>query len=181
MKIFLETDRLILRPFTEADADDLFALDSDPEVMRYVGPFQLADREAYRQHIVTKLLPYYAKYDGYGYWAVVEKASGTFLGWLVLRPVLDYRFAAEAGFEPDDVEIGYRFRRPAWGKGYATEGARALVHKALTELGARRVVAAALAGNAASIRVLEKVGLKKVGEFAIPGFDQPSVKYARCL
>jgi RimJ/RimL family protein N-acetyltransferase len=60
MKAFLETERLILRQFTEDDADDLFALDSDPEVVRFAGPHQMADPEAYRRHIRTKLLGYSA-------------------------------------------------------------------------------------------------------------------------
>lgn len=178
MTAFLETDRLLLRQFTEDDADLLFALDSDPDVMRHVGPYGLPDSEAYRQHIRKNFLPYYAKYEGYGFWAVIEKAGGAFIGWLTLRPALDYRFAREADFGPEDFELGYRLRKAAWGKGYATEAARALVRKAFTELGMTRVVAAALATNLASIRVMEKVGLEQVGQFILPGYDPPAVKYA---
>ncbi len=180
MKIFLETQRLILRHFTEEDADNLLALDSDPEVMRYIGPYGLADREAYRQHIRTTYFGYYTKYEGFGFWAAIEKASGEFIGWFTLRPAMDYRFASEAGFRPRDVELGYRLRKSAWGKGYATEGARALVDKAFAELGVRCVVASALVDNVASTRVLEKAGLKRVGQFFNPGYDQPAVKYALC-
>ena len=178
MKIRLETPRLILREFTEADAGELFALDSDPEVMRYIGPYQLADVEAYRTLIRTNTIAYYARHPGYGVWATVEKAGGAFLGWFLLRPALDYRFATEAGFRAGDVELGYRFRRAAWGKGYATEGARALVREAFTALGAACVVAAALVGNRASTRVMEKAGLRRAAEFRIPGYDEPAVKYA---
>ncbi len=178
MKVFLETERLILRQFTEDDADNLFALDSDPEVMRYIGPYRLADREAYRQRIRTSYFGYYATYQGFGFWAAMEKASGEFIGWFTLRPALDYRFAAEAGFGADDVELGYRLRKSAWGKGYATEGARALVQKAFADSGVTCVVSSALVGNVASTRVMEKAGLKRAGTFAISGFDQPAVKYA---
>jgi [ribosomal protein S5]-alanine N-acetyltransferase len=146
--------------------------------MRYIGPYQLPDAEAYRRYIATKFFPYYARGEGHGFWAAVEKVGGAFLGWFVLRPALDYRFAAEAGHRAGEVELGYRLRKAAWGKGYATEGSRALVRKAFAELGAECVVATALVGNAASIRVLEKAGLRRVGEFALPGYDQPSVKYA---
>ena len=180
MKVYLETDRLILRQFTVDDADELLALDSDPEVLRYVGTQPLPDREAYRQLIRVKFLDYYAQSEAYGYWAVIEKASGTFLGWFHLRPALDYRYAAEAGYRRGDLDLGYRFRRSAWGKGYATEGARALVHKALAELGAPRVVATALVANRASTRVLEKAGLKRSEQFALPGYEQPAVLYTRC-
>ncbi len=178
MKIRLETPRLILREFTEADAEELFALDSDPEVMRFIGPYQLGDVEAYRSRIQTHNIPYYTEHPGYGVWAAVEKAGGAFLGWILLRPALDYRFAAEAGFRAEDVELGYRLRRAAWGKGYATEASRALVQDGFTRLGMACVAAVALVGNRASTRVMEKTGLRRVAEFRIPGFDQPAVKYA---
>ena len=178
MKVVLETSRLILREFTENDANDLCALDADPEVMRFVGPYATADAEAYRERIRTVYLPYYVRYEGYGYWAAREKAGGGFLGWFSLRPARDSRFAAEVAFRPTDVELGYRLRKAAWGQGYATEGARSLVRKACTELGAVCVVATALAGNVASIRVMEKAGLRRVGEYPLPGYDQPAVKYA---
>jgi RimJ/RimL family protein N-acetyltransferase len=180
MKVFLETERLILRQFTEDDADNLRALDSDPDVMRYIGPFALADREAYRERIRTVYIAYYAKASGHGFWAVIEKAGGAFLGWICLRPALDYRFAAEAGHRAEDLELGYRLRKAGWGKGYATEAARALVHKAFAELEATCVVAVALADNVASTRVMEKAGLKWVSSFALPGYERPLVKYALC-
>ena len=178
MKPYLETPRLILREFTEDDAADLFALDADPEVMRYVGPYRLADVDAYREHIRNDFLSFYSPGSPYGFRAAVEKAGGAFLGWFVLRPALHYRFAREAGFRSGQLELGYRLRRSAWGKGYATEGARALVRKAFTELEAPCVVAAALAENRASVRVLEKAGLRRVGEFQIAGFDSPCLTYA---
>jgi RimJ/RimL family protein N-acetyltransferase len=106
--IVLETPRLVLRQFSEADAEDQFALDSDPEVMRYIGPLRLADPDAYRQRFREYHLPYYARYPSYGFWAAVEKARGAFLGWFHLGPALDYRFAAEADYREDDVDLGYQ-------------------------------------------------------------------------
>jgi RimJ/RimL family protein N-acetyltransferase len=180
MKVFLETERLRLREFTEEDADLLLELDSDPEVMRYIGPYGLPDSAAYRERVRTKWIPYYARGKGYGFWAALEKATGAFLGWVCLRPALDYLFAAEAGHRANEVELGYRLRRAAWGRGYATEAARALVPKAFAESDAACVVATALVGNVASTRVMEKAGLQRVGQFAMPGFDQPGVKYSLC-
>jgi RimJ/RimL family protein N-acetyltransferase len=176
--IYLETQRLHLRQFTEEDADNLLALDSDPEVMRYIGPIQLANPDAYREMIRERFLPYYLKDQG-GFWAALDKAGGDFLGWFHMRPALDYRFAKEAGYQVGDFDLGYRLRRGAWGKGYATEGSRALIDKALTDLGARRIVSCALVGNVASTRVMEKVGLQRDGLFAIPGYEMPAVRYVQ--
>jgi RimJ/RimL family protein N-acetyltransferase len=177
MNVFLETERLLLREFTEEDGDNLLALDTDTDVLRYIGVPPHADAEAYRRHIVTTYLPYYKRCAGRGTWAAVEKIGGAFLGWFCLRPGLDYRFAVEAGMKAEDVELGYRLRRFAWGQGYATEGARALVRKAFAETAAGCVVAVALEANLASTRVMEKAGLKFVSRFALPGYALPAVKY----
>jgi RimJ/RimL family protein N-acetyltransferase len=172
----METERLRLREFTEDDADNLLLLDSDPEVMRYIGPVQFADAAAYLQLIRERFLPYYARNRG-GFWAAMEKASAAFLGWFHMRPALDYRFAREAAYQPGDFDLGYRLQRSAWGQGYATEGSRTLIDLAFTTLGAKRVVSCALVGNLASIRVMEKAGLQRDGEFRIPGYDAPLVRY----
>ena len=84
----------------------------------------------------------------------------------------------------DEPELGYRLRRSAWGKGYATEGSRALIRKGFTELGVRRVVAETMAVNTASRRVMEKAGLTLVRTFhqewpdRIPGDEHGDVEYA---
>jgi len=126
MEIFLETERLILRQFTLDDVDNLFALDDDPDVMRYLT----------------------------GFWVAIERATGDFLGWLHFRPNRD---------DPvDQPELGYRLRKSAWGKGYATEGSRALIAKGFTDLGVQRVIASTYQDNAASRRVMEKCGMRLV-------------------
>jgi RimJ/RimL family protein N-acetyltransferase len=179
--VFLATARLTLRRFTEADAESQFELDSDPEVMRYVGPFKLPSADAYRERIRTLYAAYYAGHPARGIWAVEETANAAFLGWVALKPAVDYKYAAEAGWtRPTDLELGYRLRRSAWGKGYATEMSRRLVDLALADPTVTCVVSCALVTNVTSWRVMEKVGLRKVGEFAVPGFADPSVSYARC-
>jgi len=178
MNIVLETERLILREFIEDDAEHLLALDSDPEVMRYLlipGP---RTRAAYAERIRNTYLPYYAAGAGHGFWAALDKASGAFLGWFCLRPGFDYRYAAQAEFRAGDVELGYRLRKAVWGKGLATEAARALVPKAFANPRTARVVAAALLANVASWRVMEKVGLRRANEFVLPDFGAPAVAYA---
>jgi RimJ/RimL family protein N-acetyltransferase len=160
MQVFLETQRLMLRRFTEADVDDLVRLDADPDVMRFVTGGVPTSREEMENEFLPAFLGYYRRYEGFGFWAAVEKATGEFLGWFHFRP--------HPGAVPGEVDLGYRLRKSAWGKGYATEGSRALIAKGFTELGVQRVVAEAMAVNAASRRVMEKSGLTLVRTFHQP-------------
>jgi RimJ/RimL family protein N-acetyltransferase len=176
MRVFLETDRLLLRRFTEADVDDLVDLDRDPEVMRFLTGGEATRRDVVEREILPGFLDYYERFPGYGFWAAVEKSSGDFLGWFELRPGDDD--------VPDEVELGYRLCRSAWGKGYATEGSRALIHKAFSELSTRRVYAETMAVNLASRRVMERAGLRLVRIFhlpwsdPLPGAEHGEVEYA---
>lgn len=157
MHLYLETDRLILRRFTEDDLENLVALDSDPAVMRYLTGGEPTPREAIERKSLPNILGYYARGDRYGYWAAIERASGDFLGWFHFRPAHD---------GPDDEpELGYRLRRAAWGKGYGTEGSRALIRRGFAEFGARRVFATTYEHNLGSRRVMEKAGLTLVRRF----------------
>lgn len=151
MPVFLETDRLVLRPVTAADAPDLLALDNDPAVMRYINGGRPTSPEDIRDRTLPRLLHHYPCTGTRGYWAARRKDTGTFLGWFGLRPLADH--------DPAVVELGYRLNRAAWGRGYATEGARALVDKGFTDLGVQRVTANTMAVNTGSRRVMEKAGL----------------------
>jgi RimJ/RimL family protein N-acetyltransferase len=176
MHVFLETERLLLRRFTEDDVDDLVELDSDPEVMRYITGGLPTSREEIEREVLPAFLAYYQRYPGYGFWAVVEKSSGDVLGWFHFRP--------EDPERPDEVELGYRLHRSAWGKGYATEGSRALVAKGFADLGVKRVYATTMVVNVASRRVMEKAGLRFVRTFHQPwpypieGEEAGDVEYA---
>ncbi|MFY9890321.1 MAG: GNAT family N-acetyltransferase [Streptosporangiaceae bacterium] len=169
MQVFLETDRLTLRRFTKADESNLFELNSDPEVMRFLTGGTATPRDEVRTRILPAFLGYYERFDGFGFWAAVETSTGQFLGWFHFRPPLRDE-AVPAGWDEDGViELGYRLRRTAWGKGYATEGSLALIDRGFTEFGVRRVVAETMAGNRGSRRVLEKAGLTQTGFVAAPG------------
>jgi len=176
MQIFLETERLLLRQFTEDDVDNLVELDSDPDVMRFVNGGRPTPRDEIENVVLATFLDYYERFAGYGFWAAVEKSTGRFVGWFHLRPA--------EGARSDEVELGYRLRRSAWGKGYATEGSRALIHKGFAELGVRRVVASTMVVNVASRRVMEKAGLQFVRTFhqpwpdSIEGEEEGDVEYA---
>jgi RimJ/RimL family protein N-acetyltransferase len=174
--VFLETQRLILRRFTLADVDNLVDLDADPEVMHFVTGGIPTTREEIEHEYLPDFLAYYEQYEGYGFWAVIEKQSGDFLGWFHLRPREDDT--------SDEAELGYRLRKSAWGQGYATEGSRALIRKAFTDLGTQRVTAETLVVHTASRRVMEKAGLSFVRAFHQPwpypieGDELGDVEYA---
>lgn len=176
MHIYLETEWLILRRFTPDDVDNLFALDADPEVMFFLTGGIGTPRDEIANDLLPWFLHYYEDGDRYGFWAAIEKASGEFLGWFHFRP--------GDGHADHEPELGYRLRRSAWGKGYATEGSRALIDKGFRELGARRVVAQTMAVNTASRRVMEKSGLTLVRTFhqewpdRISGDEHGDVEYA---
>lgn len=175
--VHLTTSRLVLRRFTEADADLLVDLDGDPAVMFYVNGGRPTPRAEVVDDILPAFLRYYERGPHYGFWAAVDVAGEDFLGWFHLRPPPD-------GSRPDEPELGYRLRRPAWGRGYATEGARALVDNAFRTLPVERVFAETMVVNTASRRVLEKAGLRHVRTFhqpwpdPIPGDELGDVEYA---
>ena len=159
MNVFLETERLLLRQFTHDDVDNLYHLDSDPEVMRYVTGGATTPREEVEHGDLPAFMRYYDRCDGYGFWAAIDKTSDRFLGWFHLRP--------QEGDPVDQPELGFRLRREVWGMGYATEGARALIRKGFTDLGAQRVVAMAFRDNLASCRVMEKSGMTLTRAFRL--------------
>lgn len=158
MKILLETERLILRQFTEDDEDYLFQISSDSEVFRFFPNLKL-DRK-YIQTFLKTNFTLYKEYDGYGYWAVIEKKNNKIIGWFTFRPLKYAPTFDPDVHNPDYIELGYIFQKSVWGQGYATEGAEALIVKGFNELSAQCIVAGTVTTNIASVRVLEKVGLK---------------------
>ena len=145
--VILETERLVLRQFELSDARHFHELNNDPAVIRYTGDPPFESVEAAEEFIRS-----YKVYerDGYGRWAVELKANGEFLGFCGLR--LD-----DDGSETD---IGFRFHQRHWGKGYATESAKACLEYGLKTLGLKRIIGRAMHENKASIRVLEKLGMR---------------------
>lgn len=175
----LQTARLVLRDVTEADAERLLELDSDPEVMRYISYAPLPELASYRDRIKTVFLPRQA-HPWHGIRIVLDRLNGEFLGWVFARPASDSTLAPSLGWtRPDEIEIGYRYRRAAWGRGLATEAAMPLLATALDDPATTAVVACAHARNTASLRVLEKLGLTRVGEAILPDGDELTVKLAR--
>ena len=161
MDVYLETERLLLRRVTPDDVDLLVELDSDPEVMRYITGGRSTPRDDYEREYLPSWLEYYDRYEGYGFFIALEKATGEFLGWFQLRP--------RRGGPSDDVELGYRLRRSAWGKGYAREGAAAALAYARETLGRTDVISLIRPANTPSIRVAEALGAVRGGELTFFG------------
>jgi RimJ/RimL family protein N-acetyltransferase len=174
--VFAETERLILRQFTDRDVDNLVDLDSDPDVMFWINGGRPTPRAEVVDDILPAFLGYYQRSPGYGFWAVIEKATGGFLGWVHFRP--------HQHDEPDDPELGYRLKKSAWGKGYATEASAAVINRGFREFGVRRVHAETLVINTASRRVMEKCGMTQIRIIhqdwpdKIPGDELGDVEYA---
>jgi RimJ/RimL family protein N-acetyltransferase len=157
MNVIIETDRLLLRTFTAEDAPLIYGLNIDPDVTRYtLDP--VSDIEQARTILENTILPQYALYN-HGRWAVHTKPGHAFIGWCGLksRPELN------------EIDLGYRFIKNAWGQGYATEAAFACIKYGFEKLGLQRIVGRALPGNEASVRVLEKCGMNYVGEEVVEG------------
>ena len=173
--VTIETERMVLRAFNADDVDNLVELDGDPEVMRYLTGGQPTSREAVRTGTLPWLMARPEPGGASGGWAAVERSTGAFLGWFSLR----------AGHgPPDELQLGYRLRRSAWGRGYATEGSRALIDRAFSEFAVRRVWATTMAVNTRSRRAAEKAGMTHTRTYhehfddPIPGTEHGEVEYA---
>ena len=150
----LETPRLVLRPFTPADADDLLTMDGDARVMRYIGTGLGPRTRAEVEASIGRIIDYAAQHPGMSLLHVSTRDAGRFVGGCGL-------FAL-----PDEsaIEIAYRFAHASWGKGYATEGARAVLAHGFATLGLPRIVGVTFPENVPSQRVLVKIGMRPDGE-----------------
>lgn len=152
MKTYLETERLILKEFTPEDAQNLLDLDSDPAVVEFLTRRPSTPEEVRASLERIELLR--VKFQGrFGVWTVTERSSGQFIGWFHFRP------SRKDTENIKRIELGYRFKKAAWGKGYAQEGSRALIKKGFEELGVEEVFALTMETNARSRNVMEKCGL----------------------
>jgi len=162
MKIFIETDRLILREILPSDDEGLFEMDSDPEVHKYLEP-PIETIEQARGIIAAIRMQYVER--GIGRWAIVEKGSDTFIGWTGLKLV-----TAPKNNHVNYYDLGYRLQRKYWGKGFATEAALPCVEYAFTKLPVEILYGDADMNNIGSRNVLEKSGLRFVETFDHEGY-----------
>lgn len=159
--MYLETQRLILRKFEETDAERLFLLDSDPEVMKYIGLPPLSDIT--ESENVIKMIQQQYLDNGVGRLAVIEKESGLLISWSGLKLITQ-----EINGYNNIYDLGYRFIPEYWGKGYALESAKASLDFGFNDLKAETIYAHAHYENEGSNYILRKLGFEKTGEFTEP-------------
>jgi RimJ/RimL family protein N-acetyltransferase len=165
-KNILQTERLLLREFDEGDAAAFYLLGSDPAIIRYTGDpgGGLTSIEQAREVLRSRPLADYRKH-GFGRWACVHKQSGEVIGFAGLKYLDDL----------GEVDIGYRLLPAHWGRGLATEACRAILDFGFTDLRLERIIGLVDPANAASVRVLAKLGLTFVGTLEYQG--QSVAKY----
>lgn len=158
----MRTNRLLLRPFTPADAPAMHAIYSDPAVMRWVGYGPVRDLSGTEAMLADYVA--HQQQHGFSVWAVVERAGGALIG--------------DAGLHRhgEEVEFGYTLAEAAWGHGYATEAGGAVLD-AVDGFGLDGVMVLADAENAASVRVLEKLGFCPAGRLV--AYDREHLRFRR--
>lgn len=168
---FPTTARLRIRELRPDDAEHLVALHGEAEVMRYITDGRPDDPERIRHEVLPRWLGVNQKLDGWGFLVAEVIDSGEFVGWFHLLPTQT----------EGEWDLGYRLHRRFWGRGLATEGARALLQKMAWTNSATRVIARCMAANGASARVMEKLGLTYAADYQeakFPGQDKRALIYA---
>ena len=173
--MYLQTERIFLRPIDRTDAQNLHNLNSNPEVMKYLSPCHTTIEGA-REALVRIVAKNERYKNQLGLFAAIEKKSSEFIGWFILRP------DSEDPDNTQNLEIGYRLKQEFWGQGFATEVSKALVEKAISDFKVKRIYAMAIKLNTASIRIMEKVGLTFESEFISETYlaaDKTAVLYSQ--
>ncbi len=152
----LETERTIMRKLTKGDANDFYALNLDREVLKFTG-----DKSFENLQTAIDFLTNYDQYEKYGVGrlAVIEKETSKFLGWCGLK----------FNEDKNEYDIGFRFYKKYWNKGFATETAKKCVDFGLNELKIEKIVGRAMKENIGSIKVLEKIGMAFKENFDFEG------------
>ncbi len=151
----LESERLVLRSFTEADAAPMAGIDADPEVMRFYPSVRTRDET---DAMIASIMATEAR-EGFSFMAADYRPTGEFVG-LIGMSVIGEPLRSTLKGRPR-VEIGWRFAKSFWGTGLAPEGARVLLDHAWSVLGLEEVVAFTFEGNQPSRRVMEKLGMTR--------------------
>ncbi|MEE9438063.1 MAG: GNAT family N-acetyltransferase [Saprospiraceae bacterium] len=147
--LFIETERLLLRPFTKDDIEPSYTMNLDPDVSRYTCDGGVVSKKEIERRIVENVFGDYKKH-GYGRLAVILKSEDKFIGFTGLKYLDDLK----------EVDLGYRFIKKYWGKGLATESAIACVDFGFNVLNLNKIMAMVIPENIGSVRVLDKLAFE---------------------
>jgi len=152
------SERLRFELMSESAAGLLFQLDQDPEVMRYINGGAMTTREEIRDTYLPRMQRYTNAENGWGLWKITVTESDEFIGWILVRPMNFFTDHPECS----NLEMGWRLMRGAWGRGYATEAAKAVMQALESNKVCERFTAMAMEDNQASINVMKKLGMRYV-------------------
>jgi len=175
--VVLRGERVLLRPWTDADLAPFAEMNADPEVMRHmIKPLSRDESDAMASRIRTHFAT-----RGYGLWALDVPESGgamSFAGFIGLTANVPFELPLP-GIVPEPHEIGWRLARRAWGRGFATEGARLALSYGFERIDLPQIVSFTAIRNTASRAVMERIGLTRRGEFDNPRVapDHPSCRH----
>ena len=148
--------RLQFELMTAKDSELMFRLDQDPEVMQFINGGKLTSKQEILNVYIPRMESYTNPDEGWGIWKVTLRQSKEFIGWILIRPMGFFSDSPEFS----NLEIGWRFKRSSWGKGYATEAATS-IKQVLVNKGALTVLSAvAVEENSASINIMKKLGME---------------------
>ncbi|MGB0936225.1 MAG: GNAT family N-acetyltransferase [Colwellia sp.] len=171
------TSRLSFRLMDKNDAEALWLIDQDPEVMHFLNGGKPSTKTDINEIMIPRMLSYRDENKGWGIWQVCDVDTQEYLGWVLVRPM--NFFSDEPNYE--DIELGWRFFKNAWGKGYASEAAKALTHAIASQSDPKFVSALAVEENLASIGVMKKIGMRFKNKYlhTDPIGDFPAVHYQK--
>jgi RimJ/RimL family protein N-acetyltransferase len=172
MKIFIETERLVLREILPTDENGLFELDSNPKVHTYLGNNPVHHIDQIRA-VIQNIHQQY-KDNGIGRWAIVDKQTNEFIGWTGLKFITE-----TTNNHIHYYDLGYRLIEKYWGKGIATETTKATLKYAFEQMNITEVYAMCEVGNLGSKNVIEKSGLTFIETFKYDGVDHHWFKITR--
>ena len=181
MNLDITTERLDLTPLSEADVVLWVALRTSPEVMKYIAPPR-------SEEYLRDMLPERCQRAGggaIGFWKIIERSTGNGIGTGLLLPLpvededTNWSALGKEAYPEEEIEVGYNFLPAAWGKGYATEAARALLEFAFTRSELETIVAVTYPENHASQNVLRKAGMRDVGLRRAYGMDLPGFEVTK--
>lgn len=152
------SERLIYELMDESHANDLYELDQDPEVMRYITDGKISTWETINDVLIPRMLRYRNPELGWGIWRVALKDSNEFIGWVLVRPM---NFFSQQRND-NDIELGWRFKRSTWGQGFATEAATQVMRALEQQCPPESFSAIAIPDNHGSINVMTKLGMNYI-------------------